>query len=76
MSDRQIGLWDTSDLKNLDMISVDTSAYVWRISKVTEEADHLQWCPDAILRGRQRDSVLGRKRVSQSRLSTEDKYGH
>lgn len=53
MSDRQIGLWDTSDLKNLDMISVDTSAYVWRISKVTEEADHLQWCPDAILRGRQ-----------------------
>lgn len=28
MSDRQIGLWDTSDLKNLDMISVDTSAGV------------------------------------------------
>ncbi len=28
MSDRQVGLWDTSSFKNLDMISVDSSAGV------------------------------------------------
>lgn len=28
MSDRQIGLWDTSSLTNLDMTSIDSSAWV------------------------------------------------
>ncbi len=27
MSDRQVGLWDTSSFKNLDMMSLDSSAY-------------------------------------------------
>lgn len=53
MSERQLGLWDTSSLTNISMQGLDTSACVSE-AVCLARADLAQRCPYALLRRRQR----------------------